>query len=378
METVGKSSMKRIFIALFFIFISTFSFAEMRYVEIDSISNATIVKLKKLEDLEFIIGKHNISVAFFQSSSEDLLVNAGGTYFSFWLNGYWTIDDYKKGTAAGFKNGSDFSDAEFHCIESSELYYFFKSNSFNSVEDCTDARKNGFPNSQKYYAAKEKGFSKFSDYDEYLKYTNLGYKTKDDWKKAEKKGFSSAAEFYDAQTKGFSTNADYQKARSYNLQDKSSFEKFCEIEDSIERIVSSKAVDKRQAFIFHFLARLPKGESAISVLPTYLRNLYDATPTDVKNALYMYVNATNNSNTRNRYNDYNRRNSYQTLDYLFNTDSLKQFFASVDSSELGTYSSQTEIFKRNGSKVNFPAARKAESGTNKAKSEKKQAQIEAS
>ena len=318
--------MKRIFIALFFIFISFFSFAEMRYVEINSISNATIVKLKKLEDLEFIIGKHNVSVAFFQSSSGDLLVNADGTYFSFWLNGYWTIDDYKKGTAAGFKNGSDFSDAEFHCIESSELYYFFKSNSFNSVEDCTDARKNGF---------------------------------------------SRASEFYDAQTKGFSTNADYQKARSYNLQDKSSFEKFCEIEDSIERIVSSKAVDKRQAFIFHFLARLPKGESAISVLPTSLRNLYDATPTDVKNALYMYINITNSSNTRNRYNDYNRRNSYQTLDYLFNVDSLKQFFASVDASELGTYSSQTEIFKRNGSKPNFPAAKKAENGTNEAKSEKK-------
>jgi len=341
-------------LALFFM-LPFCAFSEMRYIEIESLSNAAVVKLKKLEDLEFLIGKNNVSVAFFQSSSGDLLINANGTYFSFPLNGYWTIDDYKKGESAGFKNGSDFSDAEFHCIESSELYYFFKSNSFLSVSDCTDAKKNGFPSSRQYYSAKEKGFSKYTDYDEYLKYNRLGYKTKDDWKKAEKKGFAYASSFYDAQSKGFDTNSDYQKAKSYNLQDESSFKKFCEIEDSIERIVSAKAADKRQAFVFHFLARLPKGESALSVLSKSLKNLYDSTPTDVKSALSMYVNNTDSSKNRDRYYGYN---SYGSLDSLFEQDSLRRFFASVETSELGTYSSQTEIFKRNGSKVNFPAVKK--------------------
>lgn len=347
--------MKRLFTALFFAVASFGAEAEMRYVEIDSVSNAAVVRLKKLEDLEFLIGKNNVSVAFFQSSSGDLLINANGTYFSFPLNGYWTIDDYKKGESAGFKNGSDFSDAEFHCIESSELYYFFKSNSFLSVSDCTDAKKNGFPSSRQYYSAKEKGFSKYTDYDEYLKYNRLGYKTKDDWKKAEKKGFAYASSFYDAQSKGFDTNSDYQKAKSYNLQDESSFKKFCEIEDSIERIVSAKAADKRQAFVFHFLARLPKGESALSVLSKSLKNLYDSTPPDVKSALSMYVNNTDSSKNRDRYYGYN---SYGSLDSLFEQDSLRRFFAYVETSELGTYSSQTEIFKRNGSKVNFPAVKK--------------------
>lgn len=337
--------MKKLFFALAFIFAAFRAWAEIRYIEIESVSNTAIVRLKRLEDLEFLIGKNNISVAFFKKSSGDLLITASGTYFSIFLNGYRTIDDYKKGTSAGFKNGSDFSDAEKHGITSSELYYFFTSNRFSTVADCSDARKNGFPSSNQYYAAKEKGFSKYSDYSEYLKYTELGYKTKEDWKKAEKKGFSYASYFYDAQAKGFSTNADYQKAKSYNLMDESSFKKFCEIEDSIERIISAKTIDKRQAFVFYFLVQLPKGESAISVLSKSLKNLYDENSSDVKNALSKYVN-----------------NSYYGPTSLFDQDSLRSFFASVKTSELGSYSSKTEIFKRNGNKPNYPATKKAANG----------------
>ena len=91
------------------------------------------------------------------------------------------------------------------------------------------------------------------------------------------------------------------------------------------------------------------------MLSKSLKKLYDSTPPDVKNALSMYVNNTDSSKNRDRYSGYN---SYGSLDSLFEQDYLRRFFASVETSELGTYSSHTEIFKRNGSKVNFPAVKK--------------------
>ncbi len=340
--------MKKFPLVISLAFLTTATFAEMKYIEIDSIQNATIVKVKNLSDFESLISKNNISTAFIQTSSSDLLINIGATYFSFPLKGYSNIADYKKGESAGYKNGAEYNEARKLALPTPALYYFYKQNNFQSVDDCIDANKNGFPSSTQYYAAKEAKFSKYSDYKDYLEYTGKGFKSKSDWQTATAKGFEYSNQFYESQEQGFSDYSDYKKAHDLGFSKNDELKIYNATVNDLEKIMKSKAVEKNYAVLCYYIQKLPKGEFSLHILSDSLKNLFSADQTVAKSVnLFLYYPEFQKASASNNYNyfrpsDYNRLNA----ESLFSENTLREFFAKVETKELGTYSSQSEIFKR--------------------------------
>ena len=335
-------------------------FAEMQYIEIDSIQNATIIKIKSLTDFESLISKNNVATAYLQTSSKDVLVNIGGTYFSFPLKGYASIHDYKAGELAGYKDGAEYNESKLLGLPTVDLYYFYKRNNFQSVADCMDASKNGFSTrdqletnktnqeSNAYYKAKELGYTKYADYKEYLEFTGLGYKTKTDWQNASAKGFSQSREFYEAQDQGFENYDDYRKAHSLGLNTNVSFKKYTAAVTAIDTLMQDKSLDKKSAIMYYFIQTLPKGEMSLSVLIKNLQGSFDQIENDVRQALNSYASETTITTGqaaialgRSRYN-YNRADIYT----FFTESNLRDFFAKVNINQIGSYSNQSEIFKR--------------------------------
>ena len=78
---------------------------------------------------------------------------------------------------------------------------------------------------------------------------------------------------------------------------------------------------------------------SLQVLSNSLSSQYDANSPQIKKSIEIFTRDTSGY-----------RRNYFSKDSVFSTSNLKQFFSSVDIRELGTYSSQTEIFKRNGNK----------------------------
>lgn len=232
-------------IILLFVFSA---FGELKYIEINSIQNAPIVEVKTVGDFESIISKNKISTAYLYKESDLLLVISENTYFSFPMNGYFSLFDYKRGNSLNYKNGTDYNEAKnFTLNDNSEIYYFYKRNDFKSPADCRDAYKNGFcylseerkeseipkknvkkksdavstnkelleefsdkmsrsnatlwrgvmatigqpleTEAEAYYKAKELGYKKYDDYKEYLDITGKGFKSKKDMQLAKEEGF---------------------------------------------------------------------------------------------------------------------------------------------------------------------------------------------
>lgn len=401
MKMKHENGKLKILSLLIFISLAFPAFSEMKYIEIGKIQNATIVEVKSLPDFETLISKNNISTAFLQTSSSDLLINIGNTYFSFPLKGYSSISDYKTGESLGFKNGTDYAEAKSLTLsDSSEVYSFYKRNEFKSIADCRDAYKNGFcfvrekeekttetkftdsinknnaiesisyqmstrmiaqatsksknSESESYYKAKELGYKKYSEYKEYLDFTAKGFKSKKDMENATAKGFSNSREFYEAEEQGFSNCADYKKAHSLGFSTNDEFKIYNATVSDLEKIIKAKAISKKYAVIYYYIQKLPKEESSLSVLSKSLKNLFDATDATTVKSVNLYVNEKNNDeNSVAPKNNTRQRNQYQQsftprLDAstFFTEESLRDFFAKVDCKELGSYSSQSEIFKK--------------------------------
>ncbi len=120
---------------------------------------------------------------------------AGNTYFSFYLEGYKTLFDFKAGKNENFKTSEDYERAKSLGIENSDFYYFYAKNSFLSISDCKSAQNNGFQDSASFYEAKKLGYKKYEDYKEYLSYTANGFASKDEYLIAKSKGFYNAQEY---------------------------------------------------------------------------------------------------------------------------------------------------------------------------------------
>lgn len=327
-------------------------FGEMQYIEIGSIQNATIIEVKNLSDFESLIVKNNVSVAYLQSSSKDMLINIGGTFFSFSLNGYDTLSDYKTGSVAGYKNGTEYKEANSLGLQNSTIYYFYKNNKFYSTEDCLDAYNNGFVTekqnsaSEAYYKAKSLGYTKYSDYKDYLEFTRLEYKTKEDWLNAKQKGFQYGSDYYDAISKGFANNSDYQKASNLRLENNEQFQKYNGIINPVETLVKEKSLDKKNALIYFFIQKLPKGEMSLSVLAKTLTENYNASEPPIKEALEKWLNETNGNSGYNTNNRNSRNYNTIKLNSFFNQSNLTEFFDKTDIKQLGSYNKQSEIFKK--------------------------------
>ena len=391
--------MKRIFAIIAAIFLTNCAFADLKYIEIESIKNAPTVQVKSIEDFETIIAKNKVSTAYFHKPTDTLLVIAENTYFSFILNGYFTIADYKTGNSLQYKNGTDYNDAkELTLNDNSSIYYFYKRNDFKSVEDCRDAYKNGFClidekknlESNIYYKSKEAGCKNISEYNEYLDFSAKGFKSKKDMQTAEKRGFpvpeeflaekgelknsnifyqlkigSVGNEFYKSQENGFPNYAEYTAAREKEISTYADLQKYREITNFCDKLSKSKKIDKGFTLIYHQIQQMQKSEMSLSVLSKTLEENFSDYSENLENALKKYANVrikkSENQNSGNLKKNFfikktetkviqekNLEESIKTpfRENLFENEILKSFFATVDISAIGSYNENTEIFKR--------------------------------
>ena len=338
-------------VAIFLICAPVFA---IRYVDVSSVTNVPLINIKSIEDFEEIIGTYQIPFIYRVSIKEEakrsssydnerkadtikttLFVMANGTYFSFFVNEYTTIADYKTGTSAQYKNGRDFYTAKKLGIESSDFYYWYSDNHFRSVEDALDAYKKGFfsVKSEDYYKAKELNYSSYTDYKVYCNYTQAGFKTKNEWETAKNAGFNYAQIFHKATEAGFTTCAEYEAAQKVGLEnDKKTYDFYTSITNSINKIVEKDKLSKKEAFVLTLLQSFPKGEMSISVLSSRLQDMINKKK-DVKNPLGKFI-----------FDDSQR--DYYDISQLLTLSELKAFFSAVDISKLGSYDKKTEIFKK--------------------------------
>ncbi len=345
-----KRIIRNCLLAVFLLTVLSVPVFAVRYVDISSVTNVPLITVKNIEDFKEIISEYHISMVC--RSSTQLLVIADGTYFSFTTGAYDTIEDYEAGTFRGFKNGTDFYASQKLGIDASDFYYWYSSNSFDSVEDARDAHKNGFffaskPNgetsSKSYYAAKRLGYTIYKDYQDYLEYTKLGYKTKDEWETATKAGFRRADEYNAAGQAGFTIFAEYDEAKKLGIEKKESYDSYKAMAASITKVVEKDKLTRAEAFVLVLLQDFPKGDLSTAVLSNRLTDILRQ-KSDITKALSSFVFGTNT-------NDYNRKTGYgsnrpQSLDSLISESGLRSFFTTVDLGKSGSYDQASDVFKK--------------------------------
>ena len=113
--------MKKIIIIVFLsLFLTASVFCEIRYIEIGS-SNISSILINDIDDFEAIINEYGIRIGFISKDQEaygswdylkgenkTVYVMVNSVYFSFKMNGYSTLSDYKIGKEKNFKNGADY------------------------------------------------------------------------------------------------------------------------------------------------------------------------------------------------------------------------------------------------------------------------------
>ncbi len=347
------------------------AFAELNYIEIYSISDAPIVKVKLVEDFESLISKNNVSTALLQTGVIDetkitsgrihsskpyniAYINIAGTYFSFNLGTYAKISDYKEGKALGFENGTEYYEARNLNLLNLELYQYYKKNTFKSSEDCAEAKKNNFPTSDEYYAAKEKGYDSYADYKDYLVWNGKGYKSKEEWLKAKGKGFSNynAKDFYDAQANGFATADDYQKAHELGFTKNDELKTYNSVTKDLEQILNDKGTDRKQTVIYYFMKKLSKGNYSLRVLSASLKDIFSQSDETTQKTITIFINNENQNNGAAGYETYNNRYTSKSkpsiinYDKLFSDSELNAFLEKTDFKELGSFNKENGIFTK--------------------------------
>ncbi len=104
----------------------------------------------------------------------------------------------------------------------------------------------------------------------------------------------------------------------------------------------------KYATIYYFIQKLPKSEMSISVLSKSLNEIFAEYSSEVRNALniYVYENYVQNNAGYERNRRFYRNSQNLKIDLLLNIESLKDFFKNVEFSKIGSYSDQSEIFKK--------------------------------
>lgn len=355
--------MKKIFcLIVSILFFASTLFCEIRYIEIDSIKNVPVIEIKTVEDFESIIGEYGVRIGYLQKNNSTLYIIADSVYFSFSLNGYNSLTDYKIGKQKKFSNSADYYNANSLGLETAELYYYYKNNFFNSVEDCKDAFKNGFENihnetdsfkyskaSSVYYDSKKAGFEKFSDYKEYIDIRDNGFNNKTDWLDAKSKGFEKGKDYYTATENGFKNFNDYNSAQLIGISTNEDYQNYLQIKNSFEKILSEKKLEKKNAVIYFYIQNLPKGDKALSALVNTLKENYSAQHQEISTALnlwYSDIEKIEDTKNKNRDSYPNQTKQVQDIKYLFTTQTLSEFLKTTDISALGSYNEKTEIFRK--------------------------------
>lgn len=364
--------MKKLIILFSIFFGFSNVFADLRYVEIRSIKNLPEIEIKQIEDMDAIITEYGIRIGYLQKNSAGsvLYVIGNSVYFSFAMNGYDSLNDFRRGVSLQFKNGQDFYKAQNLGLENGEIYYYYAENSFHSPEDCKDAFRNGFNSTDNensitnvygqrkrtasagYYEAKELGLKTFAEYTEYLYYTRAGFNSKADYQTALAKGFKNGKDFYLATEAGFSNFDDFNSARKFGLAAVSDYQVFSKIKNECNRIMTEKKTDKKDSVIYYYIQGISKGELSLSVLSKNLSENFMAQSKELCNALNLWASDFESEeeykNQQNNFSRWTRENKKSLIDikYYFHTQSLAEFFKNVEISTLGSYNEKTEIFKK--------------------------------
>ena len=376
--------MKMIFTYTLCFLCSLFLWADIKYVEIKSIGNVPTMELKRIEDVQLIVRDFDLKIGYIQNVQNNptaswLILIADGTYFIFSTKGFKTIDDYIAGSNGGFRDGVDYYEAvELNLTKTSKpdssLYYFYKRNKFKSVDDCKDAFNKGFAfdeniwtekdkqelvvtgkESSVYYKAKDAQLANYAEYQEFMPGLERGFKTKADIQDANKKGFDKVRgdEYYSAMASGFSNYTDYKAARDIGLENQSSYDNYKKIVAEVDSIMNHQQLNKANAFIYFYLCQVPKGQQSLEVLVTTLKNIQQQQDAKLTQALDLYYSDI--TSLAEWENNYTRNYGYSSSSYrlnqvstLISQSNLSNFFKSVDTSKIGTYSETTGIFTRNG------------------------------
>lgn len=358
-------------------------FAEPNYIEINSISDATCIGIKSLEDYENLINQNNVAAVFLLSAggrTDDLAystfynyktqgydrnisakidsyiayINIGNTYFSFNLGNYKKISDCKEGKILGFENGVEYYEAKTLKLPNAELYNYYKKNTFASSEDCVDANEKGFQTSYEYYNAKEKGYENYSEYKEYLVWNGKGYKSKEEWLKAKGKGFSNynAKDFYDAQANGFATADDYQKAHELGFTKNDELKTYNSVTKDLEQILNDKGTDRKQTVIYYFIKKMAKGNYSLRVLSASLKDIFYQSDDATRKTIEFFID-NDKLRTLERHTEPKHRSDWYrndrnlspiTGDELFPENELNAFIERVDIKELGEFNKEKGNF----------------------------------
>lgn len=370
-----------------FIFISLLlccslsAWSELKYLEITSLQGAPQVHVEKIEDIQFLVDYHKIEIGYLLKTSEkvQLILMAEGSYFTFDLNGYNSIDTYLAGSKGGFKNGADYNEAlhlglsEVHKPDST-LFYFYKRNTFKSVEDCKDAYKKGYAfleepkkesektqsqqgknvESQAYYKGERAQLANYKEYCEFNPSLEQGYKTKADILDARKKGFEAVKgyEYYMAMERGFSKYEDYKAASDLGLESKENYDRYNKIVKEVESIEKRQKIEKNDAFTYFYLCQIPKGQQSSDVLLKTLEDLYQEQGKQVQVALDLYLSEIPSLTEWDKERSSRYRSGkyryYSASPYL-SKNTLVDFFKRVDVSRIGNFDEEADIFTRNGS-----------------------------
>lgn len=340
---------RRCLLAIFILAMISAPVFAVRYVDVASVTNVPLISVSSVEDFEAVIDGYQVPIVYRVTQRKEmgrnyyeetvyvttLFTAVNGTYFSFSIDSYKTVDEYKKGQASGFKDGKDFYAAKKLGIDEADFYYRYSRSGYHAVEDFQDASKKGFATSSDYYAAKNRGYSSYAEYKEYLEYTNSGFKTKDEWEKSKKAGFTQASVFYKAAEAGFTTNSEYEAAGKVGLQDsKKSYDFYMSVTNAIDRIAEKDKLEKKDAFVLFLLQNLPKGEMSLGILSKTLSGMIYDEPKNVIGALQDFIFPPSSNSRRSGIYD------------LISTGKLQSFFSSVNIKQIGSYNSKTEIFKK--------------------------------
>ena len=127
--------MRRFFSFLLMISMFCGAMAELKYVEISTKQNLPTIQIKSIDDFEKIINSYNISIVFLNNmerTGSEALVMTNGTYFSFPMEGYKTLSDYRAGKNAKFKQAENKSKVK----EGNVVYWTTHGKNFHTHEDC--------------------------------------------------------------------------------------------------------------------------------------------------------------------------------------------------------------------------------------------------
>lgn len=336
-----------VILSMLYLTFCTLAFAEIKYIEIKDVSNISEIEFSNLNDFE----KFAVGDIFFCKKTSKSYVLVGGTYYSYNLQGYKTVTDFKAGSE--YKNANDYYESVEQKIPDAERFYFYKINNFANGADALDAWANGWGEkfehtnyakfedeeiylgstiSPLYYSAKQYGINTLSECVELLFLQNHGFDSMEVYKIAKSKGFRENSDYQNAIARGFETKDVWEDAKKLNLANASEYQNYTTFVAEIENKVSEKGFSKEEAVVYHYIAKVPKDDYSLDKLIENCNRQMKNENANVKLAIEKYVE---------RKIDYYK---YEKIENYLNRSIVMKIIE--NSRELGKYNEKNDVFNK--------------------------------